>query len=383
MRNAFITASTVCCAIAAPSSVVAAQSWEFGPPMPAPKTDTFAVNYNGAIYVVGGSPWSGVDEDGTVYQLANGGWSEVAILTGMGPVVGQGGGVDALNHMIVFGGLTTPSGDIAESRAYDPTKGPIFTVTDPPSGNPPINFGAAVDGEGRVYRMGGGPGAVGFNNGICARYIAATNSWEDVASLPFTRASIASAYDGVGHIWGFGGYTSFGTFRLLDTIRYTVATDTWENMGSLFFPIATSNGEAVLGADGRLYIIGGFEGTTGTTTSATVRIIDPTVIEPVLLTGPSLNVARHDFSAALGDDGYIYVMGGYSSAGVPIASVERLYTGVTQITGDLDQDGDVDAADLGVLLGSWGRCSGCAADLNGDNAVDAADLGILLGAWTS
>ncbi len=51
--------------------------------------------------------------------------------------------------------------------------------------------------------------------------------------------------------------------------------------------------------------------------------------------------------------------------------------------GDLDGDGLVNAPDLAILLGSWGRCSGCAADLDGDGMVSAADLGILLGGWTS
>lgn len=55
-------------------------------------------------------------------------------------------------------------------------------------------------------------------------------------------------------------------------------------------------------------------------------------------------------------------------------------------TPDLNCDGIVGAADLGILLGSWGTpgCGGgspCPADLNGDNNVNAADLGILLGAW--
>ena len=31
--------------------------------------------------------------------------------------------------------------------------------------------------------------------------------------------------------------------------------------------------------------------------------------------------------------------------------------------------------------GSWGACSGCAADVNGDGIVNGADLGLLLGAW--
>lgn len=51
--------------------------------------------------------------------------------------------------------------------------------------------------------------------------------------------------------------------------------------------------------------------------------------------------------------------------------------------GDLDLDGDVDFADLIVLLGAWGECSGCPEDLSGNGAVDFADIIILLGAWGS
>ena len=47
---------------------------------------------------------------------------------------------------------------------------------------------------------------------------------------------------------------------------------------------------------------------------------------------------------------------------------------------DLDGDGDVDAADLAILLGSWGPCEGCPADFNGDNVVNAADLAQVRGA---
>ncbi len=49
---------------------------------------------------------------------------------------------------------------------------------------------------------------------------------------------------------------------------------------------------------------------------------------------------------------------------------------------DLNGDGDIDGADLGLLMGSWGECSGCAADLSGDGAVAGDDLGILLSGWT-
>jgi hypothetical protein len=46
--------------------------------------------------------------------------------------------------------------------------------------------------------------------------------------------------------------------------------------------------------------------------------------------------------------------------------------------GDITGDGQVNGADLGVLLGAWGTGE---FDLNGSGTVDGADLGILLGAW--
>ncbi|HMN96053.1 MAG TPA: multiheme c-type cytochrome [Phycisphaerales bacterium] len=46
---------------------------------------------------------------------------------------------------------------------------------------------------------------------------------------------------------------------------------------------------------------------------------------------------------------------------------------------DLNGDGVVDGADLGLLLGAWGTPG--PGDINGDGIVDGADLGLLLGAW--
>ena len=49
------------------------------------------------------------------------------------------------------------------------------------------------------------------------------------------------------------------------------------------------------------------------------------------------------------------------------------------LPGDLNGDGAVNGADLGLVLGSWGGTGG---DLNGDGTTDGADLGIVLGGWT-
>lgn len=56
--------------------------------------------------------------------------------------------------------------------------------------------------------------------------------------------------------------------------------------------------------------------------------------------------------------------------------------GDSAVFGDLNGDGLVNGADLGLLLGAWGGCTGCVADLDGNGIVDGGDLGLLLGAWT-
>ncbi len=53
------------------------------------------------------------------------------------------------------------------------------------------------------------------------------------------------------------------------------------------------------------------------------------------------------------------------------------------VAGDLDGDGDVDLADLSLMLAAYNTCDGdpnfnAAADLDGDGCVDLADLSILL-----
>lgn len=51
---------------------------------------------------------------------------------------------------------------------------------------------------------------------------------------------------------------------------------------------------------------------------------------------------------------------------------------------DLNRDGVVNGADLGLLLSAWGGCGvPCPADLNDDGDVNGADLGLLLSAWGS
>ena len=70
------------------------------------------------------------------------------------------------------------------------------------------------------------------------------------------------------------------------------------------------------------------------------------------------------------------------AAGSPTSAAVALIVpsaAAPETPGDLDGNGNVDAADLSVLLSSWGTAS---ADLNGDGSTDASDLAILLGNWS-
>ena len=64
--------------------------------------------------------------------------------------------------------------------------------------------------------------------------------------------------------------------------------------------------------------------------------------------------------------------------------VDSAECGPAALPGDLDGDGTVGGADLGLMIGGWGVCSGpdCPGDLNGDGSINGADLGLLFGFWT-
>ncbi|MFO0962230.1 MAG: hypothetical protein U0625_04920 [Phycisphaerales bacterium] len=71
-------------------------------------------------------------------------------------------------------------------------------------------------------------------------------------------------------------------------------------------------------------------------------------------------------------------------SGLAASSTETAWFAVDGVSdcpkGDLDCSGQVDGADLGLLLSAW-QSHACAADLNFDGKVDGADLGILLANW--
>jgi hypothetical protein len=77
---------------------------------------------------------------------------------------------------------------------------------------------------------------------------------------------------------------------------------------------------------------------------------------------------------------YYFAVGGYSATQVGPFTIE--ITGPSappSCFADINLDGIVNGADLGLLLGNWGATG--TGDLNNDGIVNGADLGLLLGAF--
>jgi len=120
-----------------------------------------------------------------------------------------------------------------------------------------------------------------------------------------------------------------------------------------------------------------FDATIWTEETGTVRVSD-------YLTSLGVEIpAGFQLAATLGvsDDGTVLVGWGYSGFIFNQQAWVATIPGAAACSGDLDGDGVVGGADLGLLLNAWGDCIDCGADLNGDGVVDGADLGLLLNAW--
>jgi hypothetical protein len=134
-----------------------------------------------------------------------------------------------------------------------------------------------------------------------------------------------------------------------------------------------------------LYTIGNC-GDTGTTVDARLAVLttcgDPSsnlaCDDDGCTAGAAPYTSKIEIELTAGSTYYIAV-GGFSAAAVGPFNVEITAPAAPPCTGDLNGDGNVTGADLGLLLGNWGFSG--TGDLNGDGVVTGADLGLLLGQW--
>ena len=281
-------------------------AWAAAPLLTGNRRLAVGVNSNGALLCLGGLPLK--SSKLAVQTLAPGAGLFVEATPINAQTIGLGAGMDALNRIVVFGGIE-PNAVTANVNGY---------VYIPATGNGPAiaskhyathDFAFCADNLHRLYSISGAVGA-GTTTGTNAveRYDANANSWTTLTPMPVTRVNATATYDGLGHILVIGGVDPATTVPTTTIYSYDITANIWSQLGHAPSSAIGANAGrvAVLGADGMVYLIGGMSAAQMASTE--VFMYDPALFE--WFTGPSLAMGRGTPAVALGSDGFIYVMGG-------------------------------------------------------------------------
>ncbi|GHO79836.1 hypothetical protein KSD_76070 [Ktedonobacter sp. SOSP1-85] len=201
--------------------------------------------------------------------------------------------------------------------------------------------------DGRLYAIGGhgtNPNGSYYLTRV-EIYDAAKNTWTTGTQMPTHRGYLAAVLGPDGLIYAIGGtnrVADSGNNQLSTVDTYDPLTDTWTTLASTL-PTPRSNLTATVGADGRIYVIGGKldSGELNVVEAYNVRTQTWTTLAP-------MPTARYGLASALGPDGRIYVMGGINASGIlktveaydpktntwtPLAPMPTARTGLTAVVG--------------------------------------------------
>lgn len=233
----------------------------------------------------------------------------------------------------------------------------------------------AVGPDGRFWLLGGWgqplgpepPSRTRNRAGLDSRVLASLEVYDPVANTYTERAPMrqprwlfAATFGADGKLYAFGGFGVPSFFshingdpdderrynawmnevrEALRTVEvYDPATDTWNPCAPL--PEPRQNMAAALGADGKIYVIGGLDSYSNLEAKRSVFVYDPA--SDSWSEGPPLRTARQGHTAVATQDGRIYAIGGTNAhtkfspemlvggppgeEGGPLASVEVLDT---------------------------------------------------------
>jgi len=208
-------------------------------------------------------------------------------------------------RIVAIGGLNGRPLDTVE--AYDPASDRWSTL--PHLATARWGAAAATSPDGRIYAIGG------FADGPIAsvEVLAPGGGWTAAAPLPTARWAAAAVTDRDGRIYVLGGFATSDDRHALSSVEvYSPATDSWRAVA----PMPTARGAlaAVAGPDGRIYAIGGSNGSD----VAAVEVYTPGTDTWVAAT--PLPTARSGLGAGVGSDGRVHAVGGYTDHA--IATVE-------------------------------------------------------------
>src|SRR5438445_10866903 len=135
-------------------------------------------------------------------------------------------------------------------------------------------------------------------------------AWTILAGMPTPRSELAAAVGADGRLYAIGGADTGGG-PLATVEAYTPATNTWVTVASL--STARSGFAAVEATDGRIYVIGGMA-SSGLTNVVGAYTPSTNVWTQVA----ALPTPRSGLAAAVGADGHIYAIGGANASGTAL-----------------------------------------------------------------
>src|SRR5208337_2675415 len=180
--------------------------WAAVAPMPtARERAAAALEYDGVIYVAGGSNGSAVETSSPLktlegYHPSTNHWHTLAHMhtarDGAAAVAGTDG------RIYVIGGFGA-SGSLSSVEAYDPATNTWAHET--PMNTPRDGLGAVLGTDGQIYAIGGENGAEALST--VEVYNFATRTWTPGPSMSTARVQLATALGPDGRIYAIGGNT--------------------------------------------------------------------------------------------------------------------------------------------------------------------------------
>jgi len=267
---------------------------------------------DGTLYVVGGTDGVQVDyRAADLYHPATDTWTVGATY----PISVEGAAAVTLpdGRIVVLGGGSgchfqqTSCTIYHNVYAYDPrTGGPWVALA-------PLQTArydaAAVVRNGLIYVIGGWDGSQTLAS--VEVYNPSANTWTPGTALPQAEEAPGATVDSAGTIYVVGGTNGISTSGCASyNTLYTSTGGAWSARPAL--PTARGNLMAALGPDGQLYAIGGYSGAEGCNVQAgfraTVEVYNPGTMTWATAQPLSASVCRA--GVAVAPSGQIYILGG-------------------------------------------------------------------------
>ncbi len=347
-----------------------ASEWEPAPTLNGPRLSSgAAADEYGNIWVLGGRNRTGGCSSGTgsmvdsVEKLSFDGSSYAAqweLLPNVMPTTRMYHSVVISRGFIYVlgGGEREALFPLAQVDRYDTISETWDSGTVPAMSQPRFEGAAIADSLGRIWSIGGRPDQANFSDMVTVFNPAQPElGWQQGPSLNHARARFGCVLDRKGRIYAIGGYAASGahvqTVERLDPCGSNVWTVLPEQL-----PAPTTNDDqAVLGADGHIYVAGGWSG----------YFLDRVIrLDPeggTWETWSPLGAPRDHLRLVLGGDDHIYAIGGEVPGCVSTTNVEKLYTG-PRIFSDCNNNGIIDQRDIDC---------GTSPDLNGNGIPDECE----------